>query len=221
MTENTTKTKLPYNGGYIFFEQPTKCPECSSHVTPDVVSFEVKPYNQINCALAIFKCTNQRCESNFSAFYLKYSNTNSYLLKSVYPSITEYSFDDCIVNLSPRFVELYNQAYAAEQLGHYDLSITGYRNALEVLLKDYVIAYIDGNRGKIAKLHLHKVIDLLDSAPLQNSADVIRVIGNDKTHYDQKYEELEYSKFKKYLAAIIQFIDYSTFGLEQVEKKST
>ena len=41
----------------------------------------------------------------------------------------------------------------------------------------------------------------------KNVADVVRILGNDTTHYEKKYEEIDFSVLKQYLDIFINLID--------------
>ena len=41
---------------------------------------------------------------------------------------------------------------------------------------------------------------------MQNSADVVRIIGNDKTHYEQHWNDVDFDVFKNYLDIFLLLI---------------
>ena len=63
----------------------------------------------------------------------------------------ERAFDVSISNISDRFVKIYNQALAAETLNYDEIAGMGYRKALEILIKDFLISRNQDNKETIIK----------------------------------------------------------------------
>lgn len=126
----------------------------------------------------------------------------------VYPSANDRIFNELIVTMSPEFVSLYNQSYNAEQLGFKDLSGIGYRSSLEILIKDFALAFELDSKENIAKLNLNRAIEKFfkHEAEFFTSADVVRKIGNNFTHWDKNDEYLDIIVLKEYLEIFIQAI---------------
>lgn len=58
------------------------------------------------------------------------------------------------------------------------------------------------------KKHLDEAIEeFLPNYKYKNVADVVRILGNDTTHYEKKYEEIDFSVLKQYLDIFIEVID--------------
>ena len=49
-----------------------------------------------------------------------------------------------------------------------------------------------------------------------SAADVIRVLGNDYTHYQRKYNDIDFIVVKKYLEILIQQIDTKLLLMEPI-----
>ena len=47
--------------------------------------------------------------------------------------------NDTLATISPRFIDMYNQALQSEYAGNIELAAIGYRASLEVLVKDFAI----------------------------------------------------------------------------------
>ena len=55
---------------------------------------------------------------------------------------------------------------------------------------------------------MYKAIeDYLPNESLIKSADVVRILGNDNTHYTRKYPDLDLPTLKKYLKYFIDIIE--------------
>ena len=103
---------------------------------------------------------------------------------------------------------MYHEASKAEFDGNLDLAGCGYRNAMEILIKDYAINCLGEEKNKVVKKHLDEAIEeFLPNYKYKNVADVVRILGNDTTHYEKKYEEIDFSVLKQYLDIFIEVID--------------
>ena len=192
-------------GEDYIFPLPVLCPHCAAVCDP-IIKAMGKAEN-----ICVLILSANCCRQPFYAFYSeKFDDTkkkHSANLLTVYPESISHTFPDLISSLSPRFVSLYNQAFAAEQRGHLDLAGTGYRNALEILIKDFAIKFKGADSDKVSKQTLRSVID--EYYPFHDAtglAHVSRILGNDYTHYEQKYSETDFSVFKVYVDGAIHFV---------------
>jgi hypothetical protein len=105
----------------------------------------------------------------------------------LYPAPKARQFDDLLVNLSPRFISLYQSAERAEQIGDLDLAGMGYRASLEILLKDFALKSTDDSKEKIATFNLGVAINKYfgDNPFGMIPADVVRLDANDFVHWDR------------------------------------
>ena len=163
------------------------CPYCG--IGTDGTRIDVKAFAIANGIIAdvTYKCTS--CDKIFHVSYKKMENEEIFVPYSVFPNFQGKEFSDEIQSVSPRFIKLYNQAYKAEYDTNYELAGCGYRNALEVLIKDYAI-----------ELYLKDV-------DMSKCADVVRILGNDNTHYERDYENIDFSILKQYLNIFIEMIE--------------
>ena len=115
---------------------------------------------------------------------------------------------ESMVKISPRFVELYTQSFDAEQNSYFELAGSGYRNAIEILIKDFAINELRISEKEVCKKTLSKAIEsYLPNLNASISADVMRVLGNDYTHYERRYKEIDFEILKRYLQIFISSID--------------
>ena len=113
-------------------------------------------------------------------------------------------FNSYIEDLSPRFVEIYNQAEKAEQFGLYEICGMGYRKALEILVKDFLSNH--KNERDAAKGSLFDVLNKIDDLKIKEIADVCRKLGNDATHYSVYYGEETIALLKEFLDEVVSYI---------------
>lgn len=188
------------------YEKPMTCPNCNYGTDSSIVSHWTYKITDGLLLVVIHKCTS--CDYIFYANYLWNIKDEMFKFISIYPSFKNRSFDKYIEDISPRFIKLYNQANKAEFDGNLDLAGCGYRNAMEILIKDYAIKCLEADSKKVSKMHLYDAIEeYLPNYDYKAVADVVRILGNDTTHYEQKYEEMDFSILKQYLDIFINLID--------------
>lgn len=197
------------------FDIPIICPHCSTTVTPNIISSSSIQYTSDTRLLTIvFK--GDCCNLPFFACY-KFEALENTTLLSIYPNIKPATLPQKIKDCSPRFVELYNQAYTAEQNNHFELAGSGYRNAMEILIKDFAINKLGIPREEVVKKSLYDAIgEYLQEINLTTSADVVRVLGNSFTHYESKYDGIDFTVIKRYLEILIAQIETKLLLMEPI-----
>lgn len=182
------------------------CPYCN--ISTDATRVEIKSFTIENGLIAdvTYKCTS--CDKVFHVSYVKLNGENMFNPYSVYPNFQGREFSDEIKNISPRFVKLYNQAYKAEYDNNLELAGCGYRNALEVLIKDFAINVLKEKKEDVVRIKLYGAIEkYLSDIDMSKCADVVRILGNDNTHYERDYENIDFKVLKQYLNIFIEMIE--------------
>jgi len=182
------------------------CPYCG--IGTDANRSDLKAFKVDDgiIADATYKCTS--CDKVFHVSYVKLNDEELFKPFSVYPNFQGRSFSKGISEVLPRFVKLYNQAFKAEYDNNYELAGSGYRNALEILIKDYAINVLKHKKEDVIKFKLYGAItEYLPDVDMSNCADVVRILGNDNTHYERDYENIDFSVLKQYLNIFIDMID--------------
>ncbi|WP_411765862.1 DUF4145 domain-containing protein [Staphylococcus shinii] len=89
-----------------------------------------------------------------------------------------------------------------------DLAATGYRSALEILIKDYALDFNLDTQEQISKLNLNNVISkyFKNENDALISADVVRIMGNSFTHWD-KDQDASLDEIKYYMHIFINYIE--------------
>ena len=186
---------------YSNFTIPDVCPVCHQGTQPHELSFNT--YEDQGRAYAVFSLCCTRCPQPFMVWFpLEASDSPSYFYK-VFPLKTKTKvFDDSINELSPRFVKIYNEAFSAEQSGLSEICGAGYRKALEVLIKDYLIAKDPDNAEKYKSTLLSQCINSpLIHDSIKTTASRAAWFGNDQTHYEKKFENKDINDLKTAIEA--------------------
>ena len=211
---NTIKTKhvnfVVSTTTYFAGPKPIECPHCGSFVSPVLRNVTGFTYSG-NKVIYLTTFQGDCCHKDFFGLYNIVPSTSSIpdgSLLTIYPSYKSILLPDAIHKISPRFVSMYEQCYVAEQNGHLELAGTGYRNAIEILVKDFAINELGHSQAEVVKKKLADAIKTyLPSIDLQQSADVVRILGNDYTHYNQKYDDVSFPILKAYIDIFIKSIE--------------
>lgn len=198
-----------------FFDIPIICPNCNFSLQPIIKESRLLSYG--NKSLLIISFIGNCCSTPFYATYIQADKSNFKLL-DIFPHLKPTILPENIINLSSRFSELYYQSYTAEQNNHLELAGSGYRNSIEILIKDFAIKKLNASEKEVCKMSLYDVIGkYLNEVNIEPvAADVIRVLGNDYTHYERKYNDIDFIVVKKYLEIFINQIETRLLLIEPI-----
>lgn len=198
----------------IKVDKPNICPHCQKGIDPKIIGLiGDEYYNQFFVFIA-FKCPI--CQQIFFGKYflgnegaIEFFEMQNMPLQPVetiggHGLIKE--FPEEIRNLSPHFVEAYNDAYKAEQNGLSSIVGIGYRLAFEHLIKDFCISLKPEEKDKIAKAQLSQCVnDYLDS-DIKELIKRATWLGNDFAHYESKHPDMHLDDFKKLIELCVSKI---------------
>lgn len=189
---------------------PTKCPYCHTGIIPVVLgSYCSGKENNRHLIISLF-CPV--CENLFTAIYDSSLLPDNYQL---YPmELNPTSIDKAIETLSPYFCKIYAESEKAEEQGLYQIAGLGYRKAIEFLVKDYVIAKNSDLESTIKSESLSQSIKRIEDNRIKVLAERSTWIGNDEAHYVKKHETLDVSHMKRFIHALLRFIE-AEFALEE------
>ncbi|MFM1538406.1 DUF4145 domain-containing protein [Helcococcus bovis] len=200
MKLRTIKFDIDDSGKESEIQVPLQCPHCglNSHVK-HVSNVITDTYDEIKFILEVYKYPC--CGSHVFALYKNFND--KFELINFYPRHLA-NLEESIKNISPRFVQMYSDCLFAYNENMFDLAGCGFRNALEILIKDYAIKELKEDPNSVAKTTLFNAIDkYLPDDKLKKSADVVRILGNDFTHYQRKYEKYDVELLMYYLDIFI------------------
>ncbi|ETI96478.1 MAG: hypothetical protein Q617_SPSC00055G0022 [Streptococcus sp. DORA_10] len=150
--------------------------------------------------------------------YLNQDDKTTMIL--VYPNKVVIDIDDLFIEHAPRFVEFYSEAIEAEKMGLENIAGTGYRSAIECLIKDYALAFELDTKEYLSdpKLTFNNAIDryVKDDDLLKGALHFIRIVGNGYTHWN-KSTSISLPQLKNYVDIIIQIFK-SKFMLKFLPK---
>lgn len=192
-----------FSGNY---KKPSVCPHCGFGT--DAPLHQKGTFSFNGHYLFIATCTCTACGKNFF-FSCEYNFGKTDYDPIIYPSIafTPYS-NDIFEKISPRFTDMYNQALQSEFHKNIELAAVGYRSALEILIKDYAVNELGLNPEEVSSKKLCSAIGTyLNQEDLVKTADVVRILGNDYTHYERKYPQHDFELLKGYMEIFLKQIE--------------
>ena len=186
---------------------PDRCPFCHNAVTPEALFSSVGD----GTLDVFFKCPNQKCSSAFIGYYKNnhpIDYTYRFLGKTSQGYLKEKEFHETVTTISPDFVNIYNEAYQAEQQDLLEICGVGYRKALEFLIKDYIIHKKPDDKAKVEKKQLGPCItEYVDDSKIKSVASRAVWVGNDETHYIRRWEGKDLNDLKKLIDLTIHWIE--------------
>lgn len=215
----------------VLVDEPTECPCCKHSLKPTTLHKEAIENNIGELALyVVYLCTH--CYEPFICKFVDLEKSSTFsssklysssVLKSIEPKHFEKkSFEDCINEASSSFVKIYNEALEAEHYNLNEIAGIGYRKALEFLIKDFLIYHENIDENKVKSTALGCCIDTMINNPqLKTVASRATWLGNDQTHYEQKYTENDLNDLKRLINLSVHWISmiYLTDEAELIKKK--
>lgn len=192
-------------------ELSPSCPKCGISIIPDVL-YGVQLSNddeEFNKVFLLNYCPHcEECFISRHVFDVYYGD--GYIFDSASPQHPRpKDWGDIINNISPSFVEIYNQAVTAESMNLNQIAGVGFRKALEFLIKDYLISQTQ-DPDKIATIKnkfLGKCINEdIDNPQLKIVASRAAWLGNDQTHYEQRFDDRDISDLKRMIRLTVHWI---------------
>ncbi len=169
------------NGSTTNIYIPKCCPRCG--VANNPTTSIVGNYSNVYAFTHYCPACNQY-HFTMQAIRLNTGKPNEMLL--VHPQYTSSKLPTLVATKFPKASKMFSDAEYAENNGALELAGMGYRAFCEYLIKDYALLFELDDYENIAKQNLNNAISkyLKDDPLISNVADVIRIVGNDFTHWD-------------------------------------
>lgn len=199
---------------YVDIEEVTECPICKHAIKPVVLNSSIIAVSFIEFKLSITNLC-KACNNIFISQYKNLGQKNSTSGNFAYSEFDysapnkfiEQSFEDLIERTSPNFIKIYNQASAAESQNLDEIAGIGYRKALEFLIKDFLILQHPDKKESIEKSALGNCINnFIDNSQLKIAATRAVWLGNDQTHYIQKFNDRDINDLKRLIRLTVHWI---------------
>ncbi len=189
---------------FSFDNLPDTCPFCFRTITPFAISCHLVAERELE---VYFVCNSKHCNKSFIGYYSLFGGSFEFIKSSIGNRQTKI-FTDTIINISPTFQTVYNEAFFAEQNELFQICGVGYRKAVEFLIKDYSIQNNPDKKESIEKDTLSNCIKLYVSN--ENVKDVAKRatwLGNDETHYVRKWATRDVNDLKILIDLTVGWIE--------------
>ena len=205
-TVNSTFDRSIADSNYTL-KKPMLCPLCNAYQDSSKVSSQLYPsQDHIQFGSVCYKCSH--CKNQYLVIYEINHEKKIADFGAYYPQVSIKYENETIAAVSPRFIDMYNQALTSESLGNIELAAVGFRQALECLVKDFAIIELKRDRDEVIGKTLYSAIgDYFEETSFVSSADVVRILGNDYAHYDRKYPQLDFEILKRYMLIFINLVE--------------
>lgn len=156
----------------------------------------------------VYSCRRDACASFFIATYRRtYAiDEPDFTLVALQPwTPEEPPIAAKVREMSPRYADVLKQAAYAEGLGLDEIAGGGYRKALEVMVKDFILSRVDltdEQRKSIPKKFLGKCLkpEWIPDDMIRDFAERAAWLGNDEAHYEKEWAGMDMSNLKELLA---------------------
>ena|ERR1035437_4087233 len=168
---------------------PDECPMCHR-----LLSVSSSSFTRISNTFlqGVYQCPSISCHRLFIATFINNPNTGYMYFQHSLPLVAiERPLDPKLKEVSSEFAETYQQSWRAKQLGMLKIAGTGFRRALEFLVKDYACRDLsDPEKDPIRKKPMAQCIrDHIQEEGIKTVAERAAWLGNDETHYLRQWED--------------------------------
>jgi len=182
---------------------PGKCPHCNAPIKP--VAHEASVVNK--WLQVVYQCPQPNCGLLFLGLFVQ-EEGGVYSFRGTFPPRLELkSFPPSIKEISPAFVQIYQQASRAEQMGWGHICGSGYGKALEFLVKDYLISKNPDRTPEIkGKLLGACIEDYVEDNSVKDCAARAIWLRNNETHYERRWGDKGLKDLKQLIDLTVAWI---------------
>lgn len=211
------------------FGVPERCDRCGGLLDFEKIGFPRDRHAGAGIYETVFHvsfCIDDNCKKYYITEYIfrpEPGNLNHYDFyaqqMAVPLGLRQVIASERVVNLSPRFVEIYQQALTSEYLGLHQLTGIGLRKSLEFLVKDYAISLNPDKAGLIATKPLAACIaEYISDNNVRECAKRAAWLGNDETHFARRWEDRDIDDLKDLIELTLVWLEYALRTAEFIKK---
>lgn len=155
----------------------------------------------------VYICPSESCREFFLGYYEKKNSLYAFVTcRPTEPAVPK--FPEFVMKFSESYCDIYTECHKAEVFGLKQVSGTGYRRALEFLIKDYLISRRPDDRAEIENCPLGSCIETyVNDAHVKDVARRASWLGNEGTHYNQRWVEQDLRELKSVLQLVLRWIE--------------
>lgn len=186
------------------------CPMCHKTGKPEYANgCLVRSFNEQEKPMlfVVWYCTN--CKKYYVSLYHMRTSLSNVEKDILYPYPTELNEEyipQDIKDMYPDFSQIYSEACECERNNLLRVAGTGYRKALEFLVKDYLQLEQGLTKEEIGECRLEKCCKKIEFEDIRNFANAATWLGNDETHYTVKHPDYDIKQMKAFLICLITCI---------------
>lgn len=205
-----TKTETPIKH---WAELVHTCPNCELLTHFDFVSTGIgDSIKEVNYIVQCPKCKNYylakfKLSGNYEHTFLEIFPKGSF--KSTFPKEVK--------QISPKFIEIYEQAITAKNSDLNELVGIGLRRAFEFLITDYIKNVLLTEPKKT----LEQKIEQIDVRNVNVHSTLIRWVGNDTTHTKVTHPEFSVDDMIKSIEIVVYYLHSEYISNELAKKINT
>lgn len=190
---------------------PDVCPRCQRSIQPIYLWSGI--LRERDMVQTVFRCPHQACQEAYIATYKNgHRNESSHpvydFVHSAPVAPHEATFSEVVNDVSPSFVDIYNQSIAAESHDLDQLVGIGLRKSLEFLIKDFACLQHTGKEEEIRLALLSACISkYINDVNVKECAKRAAWLGNDETHYTRRWDDRDISDLKLLVRLTVNWIE--------------
>lgn len=188
-------------------DEVSSCPICHWALVPQNIAGYYVPEGNVSLLELCPKCRN----IFLVQYEVGYAGGKEVWIRKrlgVYPEVPDNrTISKQIKELSPKFASIYAQAEKAEKSKLTGICGSGYRKSLEFLVKDYLIYKFPSDEATIQVEPLSVSIRRIEDDRIRVLSERATWIGNDETHYVKKHENLDIAEMKRFIDAVLHYIE--------------
>lgn len=189
------------------FDEVSTCPICHWALIPKNIAGYYVPNGNVSLLELCPRCRNIFLVQ-YDAGLIGVNELWGSKLIGIYPEVPDNSaISKQIKDLSPKFASIYAQAAKAEKSKLTAICGSGYRKSIEFLVKDYLIYKFPSDEATIKVEPLSASIRRIEDDRIRILSERATWIGNDETHYIRKHENLDIAEMKRFIDAVLHYIE--------------
>jgi len=215
----TAENSLGENEQFEVESHADMCPVCHVAAEPAMyTAFALGRGDKAHMLEVVYRCPRNECRAAYISLFARPRDNHGryegpFSFRRSEPSKPEEpDLPEAVVAMSPRFVEVYAQAFAAEAYGLIEIAGPGYRKALEMLIKDFIGGHLVGGAEERAQVtnntRLGAIVDqYFGTSKLSQVLHRVAWLGNDEVHYARRWDDKDLADLHALLKIAVNMID--------------
>lgn len=202
---------------------PDTCPVCQCAVEPlQIFAYAntKRDRSDPSYGQVTYRCPRESCRSLFIGYFTAEKQQFVWTYRHSKPlTQRKHILPKSISSISKSFASIYNEAYAAEQNELKQICGSGYKKALEFLVKDYLIKKNPDKEEVIKNSYVGDCIQKhITTDAIKSVAIRAAWLANDESHYTRKWEDKDLTDLKRLIQLVVDWVDIEVLTEEAVKE---